>query len=80
MLWNIWQAVQQALSDDDWFTRYPALHVLHGRPVGVEMDGDLMEGTCRGIDVQGRLLVERAGRTEAVANGTVVRWAFACAD
>ncbi len=76
VLWNIWQAVQQALSDDNWFARYPAVHVLHGRPVGVEVEGCLLEGTCRGIDMQGRLLVERDGRIQSVANGTVIRWAF----
>ena len=79
LLAELWQAMRQVMIDDDWFARYPALHILHGRPVGVEADGRLLEGRCRGIDRQGRLLLEHEGRVLAVANGTVLRWSFACA-
>lgn len=79
LLVELWQAVRQVMTDDNWFSLYPALHVLHGQRVGVEVEGRLLEGFCRGIDRQGRLLIEHDGYLHEVANGTVVRWAFACA-
>ena len=58
------QRWSEALSDFDtdgmtpWLERYAALDALADQQVRVEIDGDWIQGTARGIDANGSLRVE----------------------
>lgn len=57
---------------DHFATRWPALDALANRKVRVSMaNGESFTARAAGIDAQGRLLVERDGRLQALASGEV---------
>lgn len=68
---ELWSALLDERAADDWRERFEQVHLLRGRPVRVEADGQRVAGLCRGIDEQGRLLVEEGGVRRALTGGTV---------
>ncbi|HSH28135.1 MAG TPA: biotin--[acetyl-CoA-carboxylase] ligase [Wenzhouxiangella sp.] len=57
---------------DDFLARWPAFDALSGRPVRIiHASGSETAGTARGIDAQGRLVLETADRRRAIASGEV---------
>jgi BirA family transcriptional regulator, biotin operon repressor / biotin---[acetyl-CoA-carboxylase] ligase len=59
---------------DDWLDRFNAVHVLHGQAIAVNVGPRILRGTCRGIDVQGCLLLNDGRKTHAIHFGQVVAW------
>jgi BirA family biotin operon repressor/biotin-[acetyl-CoA-carboxylase] ligase len=51
--------------------RFGPLDALRGRPVELREREETRTGTARGIDADGRLLLESGGRTVAVRGGEV---------
>jgi BirA family biotin operon repressor/biotin-[acetyl-CoA-carboxylase] ligase len=59
-------------SGDDWLSRLSECHALTHRPIVVDTgSGMSIAGVCRGVDVQGRLLVENESGTHSLLSGTV---------
>lgn len=57
---------------DDFLARWPAFDALLDRPVRIiHANGSETPGTARGIDGQGRLVLETAGERRAIASGEV---------
>ena len=50
---------------------WPALDIAAGRPVRIEGAGSTLEGIARGVDDNGALLVESAGRVHRIYGGEV---------
>ena len=72
----LWLALAQVLTVENWFERYTERHVLHGRRVQLDGEGGGRRGTCRGIDREGRLLIESAdGEVAALTTGHVLDFA-----
>lgn len=56
----------------DWLARLSECHALTHRSIVVSTGpGQSITGFCRGVDAQGRLLVEQAGTIHALIHGTV---------
>ena len=56
----------------DWVDRFNRAHAFHCRSMSVDTGDGIVNGVCRGLDDEGRLLLESAGRTTAVIAGTVL--------
>lgn len=57
---------------DDFLARWRGFDLLHDRPVRlIRGDGSTSRGTARGIDHQGRLMLEVDGKTRPIASGEV---------
>ncbi len=57
---------------NDWLARLSECHALTHRTIVVSTGpGQSITGVCRGVDTQGRLLVEQAGTIHALIHGTV---------
>lgn len=70
----LWTALLAERAAADWIDRFRALHALDGREITVEDEGTSLNGTCRGIDQDGRLLLDDAATVHAITSGTVLNW------
>lgn len=71
LLIELWEALQIARHDDGWQDAYHRLHALQEARVRVEDEGGPCEGYCRGVDEEGRLVVDTPTGLLALDNGTV---------
>ena len=70
----LWSALLAERASNDWNERFRAIHALEHRNITIDDNGALVRGTCRGIDADGRLLLDHDGSVRAITSGTVVRW------
>jgi BirA family biotin operon repressor/biotin-[acetyl-CoA-carboxylase] ligase len=68
---DVWFALQASRQCDDWVDRYQEMHLLQSKQVRVESSDGITTGICRGIDREGRLLVEQEGSMRAITGGVV---------
>lgn len=71
LLVELWQALTLEWSASDWQLRYHRRHLFEDRRIQINDDETVYTGTCRGVDEQGRLMVETDTGPQAVTNGTV---------
>ncbi len=71
ILVEMWHALGMARTDARWFDAYTDRHLLHHQPVQVTAGTHTHAGICRGIDHEGRLVLEENGTTVALTEGTV---------
>lgn len=71
LLIELWLALDRAWADPDWKDHYHDRHVLVDRRIQIDDDGAVYAGMCRGVDDQGRLLLQSDGGLLVITNGTV---------
>jgi BirA family transcriptional regulator, biotin operon repressor / biotin---[acetyl-CoA-carboxylase] ligase len=60
--------------DNDWTNAFNRVHILHAQPVAIDTGQRIVRGTCRGVDPEGRLLVEDGKKARAIHYGEVIEW------
>lgn len=70
----LWPALLAERTSDDWNERLRAIHALDGRAITIDDDGTPLRGVCRGIDPDGRILLDVNGTTRAITSGIVAQW------
>ena len=70
LLAEIWCAVKAERSDGSWIDRFNERHFLHHQPIRLEHPDGPMTGVCRGVDEQGRLLLETSDGMRRITEGT----------
>lgn len=70
LLASLWRAVMEERTNDAWTEAYRRRHLLQDRHVVVTSEDGVTAGLCRGVDDQGRLLVEHDGVVRALTGGT----------
>lgn len=71
MLAGLWRALQGERTTPDWQPRYHRRHRLTHQWLQLHDDGTVYHGRCRGVDDQGRLVLETARGLQALTSGTV---------
>lgn len=71
LLEDLWHALGAAMEAEDWQEAFARRHALNGKRVRVEEDGAARHGVCRGVDAEGRLLLEDARGLHACTSGAV---------
>lgn len=70
---ELWHALREAMDDPRGLEHFAAAHALHGCAVRLDCSGSIRAGRCRGVDAEGRLLLEDpAGHTIALTEGIVL--------
>lgn len=71
VLADLWHALHPSTPTASLIAAYNDRHLLHHQPVQIALADHLHTGTCRGIDGEGRLLLEHNGKTHAFTEGSV---------
>lgn len=71
LLVELWRAVLETRTAQDWLTRYRHRHALDGRVVVANVGDHCVRGRCVGLDYEGRLLLEIDGQRRPITEATV---------
>lgn len=72
LLVALWRAMRDEWTRDDWHARYCELHLLGGRDVRVDCDGETVSGLCEAVAPTGHLVVRTPRGVRSIASGTIV--------
>lgn len=71
LLRDLWFALNESRQRNHWMDRYQNMHLLQQKQVRVQSFDGVTTGICRGIDHEGRLLVEKNDSIRAITGGVV---------
>lgn len=68
---SLWQALDEALVDPLWREQFNRHHLFNDHPITIDVNSTSLTGVCRGVDDDGRLLVETDMGQKALVTGRI---------